>query len=103
MRRNVVCVFLGVSVMGAGCLTAIPALAQSSEEWNRCAGKDGAAIDQLIDGCTVVIQSGRETPEKLALALVGRGSAYMTKGDYDRAIQDYDRAVSLDPQNFLGF
>jgi tetratricopeptide (TPR) repeat protein len=103
MRRNGVCGVLGVSVIVAGCLTAIPALAQSSQEWNRCAGKDGAAIDQLIEGCTIVIQSGSETPEKLALALVDRVSAYMTKGDYDRAIQDYDRAVSLDPKNFLAF
>jgi len=95
--------FLGASVLLAGCLKAIPALAQTSREWDRCAGKDSATLDQRINGSTSVIHSAGETPKNLALAFMGRGSAYMTKGDFDRAIQDYDQAIWLDPNNALAF
>ena len=30
-------------------------------------------------------------------AVTNRGDAYMNHGDYDLAIQDYDRAIALDP------
>jgi tetratricopeptide (TPR) repeat protein len=30
---------------------------------------------------------------------VGRGDAYVAKGDLDRALLDYDQAARLDPQN----
>jgi tetratricopeptide (TPR) repeat protein len=33
----------------------------------------------------------------LALAFNDRGNAYANKGQYDRAIQDYDQAIKLDP------
>jgi tetratricopeptide (TPR) repeat protein len=32
-----------------------------------------------------------------------RGNVYFTKGKYDRAIQDYDQAIRLDPRNSLAF
>ena len=36
---------------------------------------------------------------KDAQAYVGRGAAYRGKGDYDRAIADYDEAIRLDPKD----
>ena len=72
---------------------------EMSQEWKWCEGLDGASADLRISGCTTVIQSGRETPENLAIAFYNRGKAYSDKGDQDRAIQDYDQAIRLNPQN----
>ena len=81
-----------MSIVLTGYVFCVPVLAEISGEWNRCAGKN-TTLDQQIDGCTVVIRSGGETPERLVQAFMSRGFAYMTKGDYDLAIQDYDQAI----------
>jgi tetratricopeptide (TPR) repeat protein len=47
--------------------------------------------DLIIKGCTAVIRSDRS-----ALAFHNRGVAYGLKGDYDRAITDFDDAIALD-------
>ena len=40
---------------------------------------------------------------KGTLTFKNRGDAYMNKGDYDRAIADYNEAIRLDPNNALAF
>ena len=74
-------------------------LAQSPTEWIQCLGLEGPIVDTVIDGCTAVIQSGKETREKLATAFDNRGVAYRRKGEYDRALQDYEQAIRLNPSN----
>jgi tetratricopeptide (TPR) repeat protein len=32
-------------------------------------------------------------------AIIGRGDAYLNRGQYDLAMQDYDRVVQLEPTN----
>ena len=54
-------------------------------------------------GCTAVIQSGKFTGSNLATAFIFRGVAYRAKGETDRAIQDYDQAISLEPNNATAF
>jgi hypothetical protein len=62
----------------------------------RCLSPDP---DVKISGCTAVIQSGRETQQNLAVAFNRRGNAYAAgKGQYDRAIEDYDQAIRLNPK-----
>jgi tetratricopeptide (TPR) repeat protein len=95
--------FIGASLALATYLLAAPALAQTSDAWEQCAGKHAATVDKQIEGCTLAIQSSGEAPERLVQALMARAIAFMTKGDYDRAIQDYDQALSLDPKNGLAF
>jgi tetratricopeptide (TPR) repeat protein len=70
------------------------------ENWSRCNSDDP---DRKIGGCSAVIQSGQETGTNLANAFRGRGSAYAHKGDYDRAFQDYDQALRLNPSYAHGF
>ena len=83
--------------------TAMPSHAQASDqtlrEWGECTGRDGPIPDLIIEGCSAIIQLGRESPPQLATAFNNRGFAYKLKGDYDRALQDYDQAIRLNHNN----
>jgi tetratricopeptide (TPR) repeat protein len=57
----------------------------------------GTSPDLRIDGCTILIQAGGLSQESLAIAFQNRDTADFDKGATDRAIQDYDQAIRLDP------
>jgi len=57
--------------------------------------RSGVSPDLRISGCTTLIESGRV----VGYAFYSRGDAYFNKGDYDRAIQDFDQAIRLKPDN----
>ena len=80
-----------------------PAVAQTQQQLDWCDHKNGATPDLLIEGCTAVIQAGKYTGKGLAFAFNNRGIAYQTKGQYDRAVQDYDQAIKLDPNYAQAF
>jgi tetratricopeptide (TPR) repeat protein len=63
-------------------------------------GKDcvqTADLDLAIKGCTAIITRENETRGNRARAYNDRGEAYRFKGEHDRAIADYGRALELDP------
>ena len=62
-----------------------------------CNGQDRAALEPRINGCTSLIDSGQGKPAVLATAYNNRGNAYAAKTDYDRAIQDFDQSIKLNP------
>jgi tetratricopeptide (TPR) repeat protein len=74
-------------------------LAQRPREWMKCLGLEGPIIDIVIDGCTAVIRSNQDPPQKLATAFDNRGVAYRLKGEYDHALQDYEQAIRLNPDS----
>jgi len=41
-----------------------------------CNGADRTSPDPQIEGCTALIESGKETPKTLAIAYNNRGNAY---------------------------
>ena len=51
----------------------------------------------------MLIGSNQVTTSASAVAHNNRGNAYATKGDYDRAIQDFDEAIKLDPADARPF
>src|SRR5580698_3461390 len=55
--------------------------------------------DLSISRCTAMIQSGHN----LAVAFSSRGTAYARKGQYDRAIEDLDQAIRLNPNDAVAF
>jgi tetratricopeptide (TPR) repeat protein len=59
--------------------------------------------DVSIRGCTAMIQSGHESRQNLAIAFYNRGNSYRSKGQPDRAIEDYDQAIRLNPNLALAF
>ena len=70
--------------------------ADFSQNIRRC-DSDGSHPDIRIAACTRNIQSGRFTGPNLAVAFANRGLAYKRKGQWDRAIADYDEAIRLNP------
>jgi tetratricopeptide (TPR) repeat protein len=68
-----------------------------------CNGSDRTSLEPRIDGCTSLIDSGEGTTAALAIAHNNRGNAYATKGDYDRAIRDFDQSIKLDPTSAKPF
>jgi tetratricopeptide (TPR) repeat protein len=54
--------------------------------------------DLRLRTCAAIINGVHETKHNLAAAYNNRGIAYGEKGEYDRAIADYNRAIQLDPK-----
>ena len=79
--------------LAMGCLLA-PIVA-STQARADAAGDCNQSLDpdRTIRGCTTAI--GRKP---VAPAYNNRGTAYDDKGDYDRAIADFSKAIALDPK-----
>ena len=94
----------GVALIATTVLPAtLPADAQTQQQLDWCSGKARATPDLQSDGCTAVIESGKYSGAFLAAIFLSRGNAYDDKGDYDRAIADYNEAIRLDPKNSAAF
>ena len=78
-----------------------PAWAQWTEDAQKCAETSDPNL--AFDLCTRAIQSGALSGSGLAVTFNNRGNAYQSKGDYPRAIQDYDEAIRIDPDSALAF
>jgi tetratricopeptide (TPR) repeat protein len=53
--------------------------------------------DQAIKACTDIIEDSAGSTQGLVVALSTRGNAYYDKGLTDRAIEDFDQAITLNP------
>jgi len=80
-------------------LLATSAAAQDSVLSNvdLCNGKDRSSPEPQIRGCSELIKSEGDNTQVLAIAYNNRGNAYTSQGQYDLAIQDYDKSINLDP------
>ena len=54
-------------------------------------------LEKQIDGCTEFLVVDPFSPH-VALAYGRRGEAYVHKGDFARAIADFDQAIRIDPR-----
>jgi tetratricopeptide (TPR) repeat protein len=68
-----------------------------------CNGSGPTSLATRITGCTALIDSGEGTTNALAIAHNNRGNAYAAQGDNDRAIEDFDQSIKLDPTNAKPF
>ena len=60
--------------------------------------------DRRLRGCTQMIERGEKEPQKnRAITYFNRGVAYGRKGEVDRAIADYTKAIALDPNVALAY
>ena len=89
MHRGALAVFFVLTAMLAG-----PVMGQTRQQnADRC---NGSNPDLAIGACTALIQSGHETT--VAVAFNDRGNAYLKKNQADRAIQDFNEAIKLNPK-----
>ena len=84
-------------VMGLA-LVALPARAETKQQFDWCWDRNATA-DQLIDGCTAVIQSGHYSAKTLSGAFNNLSTAHINKRELDSAIADATQAIALDPAN----
>lgn len=85
-----------VGLLAVLALSAQAAFGQQGapDKLGTCASASGNAA---IEACTALIDSGKLAGADLALALVARGDAFEAAAQYDKAIQDYTKAIALDP------
>jgi tetratricopeptide (TPR) repeat protein len=79
-------------VIGSALFAISPAAAG---DWETCI--HSLRSDVAIAACTRAIASGQYSTQNSTL-YTSRGIAYGAKGRYDRAIQDFEKAIRLDPQ-----
>jgi tetratricopeptide (TPR) repeat protein len=83
-------------VVGLGTwLAAGPALA-SDADWDICEGGGG---ETQIAACTRLTEDSSLAAENRAAAYYARANAYAGRGDFPKAIADYDSAIKLDANN----
>lgn len=71
-----------------------------SPNWTKCVNEGQVyTSDQAIQACTALIDSGAETRHNTGIAYSNRCIAYKDKGEYDRAIVDCNKALSIDPRD----
>src|SRR5437016_716304 len=75
-------------------LLATPADAIDRKEWEACKADNVAA-------CTRMLNDRSLSAHNRAAILVNRGSGWSAKGDYDRAMADYNEAIRLNPANAI--
>lgn len=80
-------VFAAQLALGAGS-------ALGNDQSADCLGGDN---EQRIRGCSALIETPGLSEEQLSLAHGMRAFAYSLKGQYERALTDYDVAISLQP------
>ena len=87
-----------LALVSAALLAPAATLAQSTPDADRCANISGNP-DLAIQHCTRAIESGKFSGELLARLHFNRAIEWSAKGEFDRAIADYDAAIKLSPQS----
>jgi len=75
-------------------LTAVPVGPLQAEAATDCFSDDN---ERRIEGCSALIETPGIGPDDLSLAYAMRALAFSLKGNYDRALPDYDEAIRINP------
>jgi len=80
----------------------VPSHAQGYEAfYKRC--YDNGPPEQVIASCTTVITRGQVDSDDLATAYKNRGNAYGDKRKFTEALEDYERAIAINPSDSDAF
>jgi len=83
-------------IAGAAVAVMLAMQVAAAADIQTCEDESG---DAAIAACTRLIASGRYSGDHLATLHGNRGVEYGRKGDFDRAIADFDQALKLDPKD----
>src|SRR5580692_10229312 len=98
MTRMTGSVFAGAAAILATVVQVSPASAQLQARVAWCGNLTHKfSLAMQIGGCTALIESGKMADKPLAWSHTNRGMAYLFKGDIDKAMTDFNKAVALDP------
>jgi tetratricopeptide (TPR) repeat protein len=76
--------------------------ARQPDEHRRCLASEGlSSPEQKLESCTALIESGQTN--QLVAAFISRGNVHLNTRNYDRAIDDYNKAIRLNPKYAIGF
>jgi tetratricopeptide (TPR) repeat protein len=93
LRRSVLFVTTVFSMLGdPNAASGIPGTGDDGQKCYRATHPEA-----VIRHCTQTISSARLPPKALAMAFYKRANAYNQKAQSDRAIQDYNEAIRLNP------
>ena len=85
------------TILAALCLcTALAAVARADSSAADCLSDDN---ERRIAGCSVIIENPATTPLDRSNALAMRGLALSIKGLLDRAIDDYNASLTINPNS----
>jgi tetratricopeptide (TPR) repeat protein len=90
--------------MAANVLASWPLVAQTDVDQRSCIGLPGGTPDQRIAACTALLETPGSTPN-VERAYILRALGYEQKGQFDRAIEDYNQYIRLhpsEPDSWLG-
>jgi len=88
---------LASSTVLAGLIAVRPAAADFAGDHTLCHTFDSSKITEKIAACTRVIRTGRLRGQDLAIAYQDRAEGYRLAKDYDHALEDFGRAIKIDP------
>lgn len=77
------------------------ALAENDDAWKHCANVNQP--DLAISACTRIIEQGGQWLRNTTIVHIYRGIAFAKKGEINRAIADYDKAIELSPKNAIAY
>ena len=83
----------GAAVLSLMSALLLPVAPAAADDYDVCLGSSAGAID----ACTRVINSPKSSRDRIGNAYIGRGQHYYEKDDYDRAIEDFNRAIPYQP------
>jgi tetratricopeptide (TPR) repeat protein len=99
MRLTAAVALIGVTTI----VQPTTVFAQQSDERGRCFASEGATPQQRLQSCTLLIESAGQSSQTRVAALNSRGNVHLSQRNYDRAIDDYNEAIRLDPAYAIGF
>lgn len=86
-------------VFAAGAPVANADSVTATRAWTNCQGGEGIWAEMRISGCNDVIKSGKALGADLAKAHYNRANALLQKSEYRKAVEDYNQALALTPED----
>lgn len=90
-----------VVVVAAAFTGATQGQAGQNEDW--CFSDQERTQEESLAGCTAVIEGGKLSKDKLAIAYANRCLAHTQRKESDPAIADCTQAIALEPGNALAY